>query len=270
MAGRSAPDLQARPSLEWDAARTFFLHPADAAWLKTNFELAAFEDALHSTVAGVPGAEEAGLRPIRTTVRTGRGAVRVEVSPAVAELFSGQADRNAGVVVPGFGEWRIERQRPGASASLVAMGISPALGDGEVAQRLLAGSRGLVPEHLRGDLGALRAARLLSKRRVAARGGEAQSGEAGAAGTAGEAGGSQGGEVDAVPTRSVRVFLPGPVLKGFLNLGYMKLGGVMVRVREYTPPQAYCSICKRLGSHPTESHRPSRSGVLPGSRVSPR
>ena len=125
----------------------------------------------------------------------------------MAELFSGQADRNAGVVVPGFGEWHIERQRPGASASLVAMGISPALGDGEVAQRLLVGSRGLVPEHLRGDLGVLRAARLLSKQRVAARGGEAQSGEAGATGTAGEAGGSQGGEVDAVPTRSVRVFL---------------------------------------------------------------
>ena len=128
-----------------------------------------------------------------------------------------------------------ERQRPGAAASLVAMGISPALADGEVAQRLLAGSRGLVPEHLRGELGALRAARLLSKRRVAARGEGAQSGEAGADGTAGEAGGSQGG-VEAVPTRSVRVFLPGPVLKRFLQLGFMKLGGVVVRIREYTPP----------------------------------
>ena len=157
---------------------------------------------------------------------------------------------------------------PGAAASLVAMGISPALADGEVAQRLLAGSRGLVPEHLRGELGALRAARLLSKRRVAARGEGAQSGEAGADGTAGEAGGSQG--VEAVPTRSVRVFLPGAVLKGFLELGFMKLGGVVVRVREYTPPQAYCGICKRHGSHPTEAHRPTRRGAMPSERVSPR
>ena len=266
-----APDLQARPALEWDAARTFFLHPAESAWLTKNIELAAFEDALHSVVAGVPGAQEGDLRPIRTTVRTGRGAVRVEVAPAVAALFAGQADRAAGVAVPGFGEWRIERQRPGASASLVAMGISPALGDGEVAQRLLTGSRGLVPERLRGEFGALCAARLHSKRRVAARGGGAQSGEAGAAGAAGaagEAGGSQEGAVDAVPTRSVRIFLPGAVLKGFLQLGYMKLGGVVVRVREYTPPLAYCGICKRHGSHPTEAHRPSR-GAISSSRVSP-
>ena len=146
------PELRAREPISWVAERTFFLHPSEAAWLTRSFELAAFEDALHSVVAGVPGAEDDGLRPIRTTVRTGRGAVRVEVAPAVATLFEGQAARGAGVAVPGFGEWRIERQRPGAAPSLVAMGVSASMGDGEVAQRLLAGSRGLVPEHLRGEL----------------------------------------------------------------------------------------------------------------------
>ena len=251
VAGCPGPDPRAREPIGWDAARTFFLHPSEAAWLTRSFELAAFEDALHSVVVGVPDAEVDGLRPIRTTVRTGRGAVRVEVAPAVASLFAGQAARGAGVAIPGFGEWRIERQRPGATPSLVAMGISPSMGDAEVVQRMLAGSRGLVPEHLRGDFGALRAARLHSKRRAAVRGG-AQSGEAG---TGGEAGGSQGGGADAVPTRSVRVFLPASVVKGFLDLGFMKLGGVVVRVREYTPPQLYCGICKRVGSHPTEAHR---------------
>ena len=262
-----APQLRAREPIGWVAERTFFLHPSEAAWLTRSFELAAFEDALHSVVAGVPGAEEDGLRPIRTTVRTGRGAVRVEVAPAVATLFEGQAARGAGVAVPGFGEWRIERQRPGAAPSLVAMGVSASMGDGEVAQRLLAGSRGLVPDHLRGELGALRATRLHSKRRAAARGG-AQSGEAGTGGEPGEAGGSQGGAGDAIPTRSVRVFLPGPVLEGFLKLGYMKLGGGVVRVRPYTPPQAYCAICKRVGSHPTESHRHVRHGDS-GTRMTP-
>ena len=167
-------ELRAREPIGWVAERTFFLHPSEAAWLTRSFELAAFEDALHSVVAGVPGAEEDGLRPIRTTVRTGRRAVRVEVAPAVATLFEGQAARGAGVAVPCFGEWRIERQRPGAAPSLVAMGVSASMGDGEVAQRLLAGSRGLVPEHLRGELSALRAARLHSKRRAAARGGRSR------------------------------------------------------------------------------------------------
>ena len=44
-------------------------------------------------------------------------------------------------------------------------------------------------------------------------------------------------------------------MEGFLKLEYMKLGVAVVRVREYTPPQAYCAVCKRVGSHPTESHR---------------
>ena len=169
-----ALELRAHEPIGWAAERTFFLHPAEAAWLTRIFELAAFEDALHSVLAGVPGAEADGLRPIRTLVRTGRGAVRVEVAPAVATLFEGQAAREAGVNVPGFGEWCIERQRPGAAPSLVAMGIPVSMGDGEVAQRLLVGSRGLVPEDLRGEIGALRAARLHSKRRAAVRGGRSR------------------------------------------------------------------------------------------------
>ena len=264
VAGRSGPDLRAREPIAWAADRCFFLHPTEAAWLKRSFELAAFEDALHSVIAGVKDAEVDGLRPIRTLVRTGRGAVRVEVAPAVATLFEGQAARGAGVTVPGFGDWRIERQRPGAAPSLVAMGIAVSMSDGEVAQRLIVGSRGLVPEQLRGELGALRATRLHSKRRAAARGG-AKSGETS---TEGDGGGNQGGDGDAIPTRSVRVFLPGPVLEGFLKMGYMKMGGVVVRVRPYTPPQAYCAVCKRLGSHPTESHRHVGAGDS-GTRMHP-
>ena len=126
---------------------------------------------------GIPGADAGGLRPIRTLVRTGRGQVRVEVAPAVAAVLSTHAEGGGAVTVPTFGEWRVERQRPGASPSLVVMGVAPDLPDSAVAERLLAGSRGLVPEPARGELGSLRAARLHSKRRAMARGG----GEAGGA-----------------------------------------------------------------------------------------
>ena len=66
----------------------------------------------------------------------------------------------------------------------------------------------------------------------------------------------------AIATRSVRVFLKSAVVKGFLKMGFMKLGGVVVRVREYTPPLAYGAICKRSGSHPTELHRPVGRGSV--------
>ena len=61
VAGRPGPDPRAREPIGWDAARTFFLHPSEAAWLTSSFELAAFEDALHSVVVGVPDAEVDGL-----------------------------------------------------------------------------------------------------------------------------------------------------------------------------------------------------------------
>ena len=107
------------------------------------------------------------------------------------------------------------------------MGIAASMSEGEVASRLLAGSCGLVSEPLRGEFGSLRVSRLHSKRRAAARGGAqsgAQSDEVGA-GELREAGPSQGGAGDAIPTRSVRVYMPGQVLERFLSLGYMKLGG---------------------------------------------
>ena len=232
------------------------MHPTEEATLKRTFELATFEDALHPIVAGVPGADEAGLRPIRTLVRTGRGAVRVEVAPAVAAVFNGQAESGRPVRVPGFGDWRVERQRSGATPSLVAMGVPVDMADGEVVQRLLAGSAHLVPAELRGEFGELRASRLLSKRRSAARGGAVPQ----HMGNGGADGGCQAAAGPAIATRSVRVFLKSAVVKGFIKLGFMKLGGVVVRVREYTPPLAYCAICKRSGSHPTELHRPVGRG----------
>ena len=254
IAGRraSGEGERSRESIPWAADRSFFLHPTEEATLKRTFELASFEDALHPIVAGVPGSDEEGQRPIRTLVRTGRGAVRVEVAPAVAAIFHGQAESGRPVCVPGFGNWRVERQRPGATPSLVAMGVPVGMADGEVVQRLVAGSAHLVPAELRGAFGELRASRLLSKRRTAARAGAAPL----EAGNSGADGGCQAGAEAAIATRSVRVFLKSAVLKGFLQLGFMKLGGVVVRVREYTPPLAYCGICKRAGSHPTELHRP--------------
>ena len=189
--------------------------------------------------------------------------MRLEVTPPVAELLQAQATRGASLVLADFGTWRIERQRPSAAPSLVVMGVSTGLSDQEVASRLMVGSKGLAPEDVRGGLAEMRVSRLRSKRRGASVGGAGAAGAPQAEGA--EAGGSAGAE--STPTRSVRVFLPPKLVEGFLRLGWMRLGGVVVRVREYSPPTAYCAVCKRMGSHDTASHRHVRR---PGPAESPK
>ena len=113
-------------------------------------------------------------------------------------------------------------------------------------QRLLIGSRSLVPDDLRGQLGDLRAVRLQSRRRGSERRGDRP--------------GQESGETESVVMRSVRVFASPKLLEGFISLGYMKLGGVVVRAREYAPLTAYCAVCRRQGSHDTASHRFAAGG----------
>ena len=48
----------------------------------------------------------------------------------------------------------------------------------------------------------------------------------------------------AIAMQLVCMFLKSAVVKGFLKLGFMKLGGVVVRVRKYTLPLVYYAICK--------------------------
>jgi hypothetical protein len=243
-----APPSAARAPLAWNARCSFFLHPLDPATLTRTFDLAEFDDAFTAFVKGVPGASDGG-RPVRQIVRTGRGAVRMEVSPAVAPFLEATADRGTPVQTEKFGAWRVERQRPSAAPSLVAMGVSPALSDQDVTERVLAGSRALVPENLRGELGELRVSRLRSKRRGPPRGATSSGGQAR------EDAGAGGRDELSAPTRSVRIFGKSAIIDGFLKLGYIKLGGVVLRVREYAPPTAYCAVCKRQGSHDTASHR---------------
>ena len=54
-----------------------------------------------------------------------------------------------------------------------------------------------------------------------------------------------------------------PVVKGFLELGFMKLGGVVVRVREYTPPATVLrGFAKGLAAT-----QPRPTGLLAGGRA---
>ena len=70
------------------------------------------------------------------------------------------------------------------------------------------------------------------------------------AGNSGADGGCQAGAKPAIATRSVRVFLKSAVLKGFLQLGFMKLGGVVVRVREYTHHWRIAGSANELAATP--------------------
>ena len=142
--------VTARRPLQWNAKCSFFLHPRDAQWLRKTFELAEFEDAFVAAAAGIPGASDEQGGPCRTMVRTGRGAVRVEASPVVAEMLGVMAERQSELSLGDFGFWRVERQRPSAAPSLVVMGVPRGLTDQEVQQRLLIGSRSLVPDDLCG------------------------------------------------------------------------------------------------------------------------
>lgn len=67
--------------------------------------------------------------------------------------------------------------------------------------------------------------------------------------------------------QSIWVYLVGLVLEGLLKLSYMKLGLVLVRLQQYPPPQAYCTIRKQVGSHPTESHKHMSRFANAGTRL---
>ena len=124
--------------------------------------------------------------------------------------------------------------------SLVALVIPVDMADVEVVQRLITGSAHLVLAELRGEFGELRGSHLLSKRRTSACGGAVPQ----LVGNGGANGGCQAIVGVDIAMQSIHALLKSSVVKGFLKLRFMKLGNVVVRVREFTPPLAYCAICK--------------------------
>ena len=66
------------------------------------------------------------------------------------------------VTVGDFGKWRVEKMRDSSAPSIVLMGVAQSLLDEQVANGVMRGSRGLLPEAFRGRLGQVRAKRLFS------------------------------------------------------------------------------------------------------------
>ena len=265
---RSWRDVVAsRTPLKWEEGRSFFLTPVDHKLVRRQLDLVDFEDAFRGVLpsaAPAPSSEPA----VRQIARTARGAVRLDVAGWVADMLSALAESGRPLALERFGQWRVERARPAPAPSLVVMGVAPRLSDAEVRDRILAGSQSLVPTKLHPQLSQLRASRLLSRRRAAG------SGDAGGRGSPAPGASNNAARQphlgdESVATRSVRVFATSELIDGFLKLGYLRVGGVVARVREYAPPTVYCKFCKRYGSHPSEAHRFAAGGG-PTGRDSPR
>ena len=171
---------------------------------------------------------------IESLVRTGVGLFKVQLAGCVV----GAVLAAKGFTVGNFGDCLVEKMRDFSAPSVVLMGVERSLTDEQVANGVLRGTRGLLPDSLKGKLGQVRAKRLFSA----------------AKGAAPAVGGST--RVEAQPTRNVRLYCCHEVLDFLLKGGFVKVDWDLVRCRPYEPPRFFCKKCGRMGGHSTEFHRP--------------
>ena len=138
--------------------------------------------------------------------------------------------------------WEVWELASGTDAGFLApsvalMGVKRSLSDEQVAQDVLWGKRGLLPDALKGKLIQVRAKRLLFAIKVAAP----------PVGTS--------IRLEAQPNRNVRLYCCNEVLDCLLKGGFVKVNWDLVRFRPYEPPRFYCKKCRRIGGHSTEVHR---------------
>ena len=121
--------------------------------------------------------------------------------------------------------------------NVVLMGVERSLSDEQVAQGVIWGTRGLLPNALKGKLGQVRAKRLFSALK-------------GAASLVGSS-----TCVKAQPTHNVRLYCCHDMLDCMLKGGFVKVNWDLVRVRPSEPPRFFCKKCGRMRGHSTEFHR---------------
>ena len=129
-----------------------------------------------------------------------------------------------------FGVWQVEKMRESSAPSVVLMGVERSLSDEQVAQGVIRGTRGLLPNALKGKLGQVRAKRLSSAVK-------------GAAPLLGPS-----THVEAQPTRNVRLYCCHEVLDCMLKGGFVKVNWDLVRVHPYEPARFFCKKCGRMGA----------------------
>ena len=135
--------------------------------------------------------------------------------------------------------------RSSTGPSLVIMGVDPNMSDDAVVTGIIAGSRELLDERERAQLGSLRAKRLF----LGARGGNPDAN--GARATQASSG------TPPRPSRSVRMYADPTLLDRFEAMGHVKLRWATLPCRRYIPRQFFCTICGQLGNHSTDHHRGS-------------
>ena len=143
-----------------------------------------------------------------------------------------------GITMKQFGLWKVEKMRDSSAPSLVLMGVERSLSDEQVAQDVIWGTRGSLPNALKGKLGQVRAKWLFSAFK----------------GAAPLVGAST--HVEAQPTRNVRLYCCHEVLDCVLKGGFVKVNWDLVRMRPYEPPHFVCKKCGHMGGHSTEFHQP--------------
>ena len=155
----AADDRPQLPRYSWSVDRTVFLTPVNQALRKQHLDKSKFGLSLNEALRQVAGPEAQSEQcVVESLIRTGLGLFKVQLAGAVIRPLL-----NSGVVTVGaFGEWKVERMRESSAPSIVLMGVDRSLSDEQVAQGVMRGSRGLLPEVLRGRLGHVRAKRLFS------------------------------------------------------------------------------------------------------------
>ena len=230
-----ASDRPPLPRSLWVQERTVFLTPNDAELRKKHIDKHVFGGELDTALHDLSGPRaQADDCAIESLVRTGVGLFKVQL----ASDFAGPLLAATEITVGRFGVWQVEKMRDSSAPSVVLMGVERSLSDEQVALGVIRGTRGLLPDALKGKLGHVRAKRLFSA----------------AKGAALLVGSST--RVEAQPTRNVRLYCCSEVLDCVLKGGFVKVNWDLVRVRPYEPPRFFCKKCGRMGGHPTEFHRP--------------
>ena len=144
------------------------------------------------------------------------------------------------IAIDGFGVWKVEKMRESSGPSIVFMGVDLSVSDEAVAQGVMLGSQGDLPDGDRSRFGHLCARKMF--RRAPQRP---------------ASWGRSDGEMPASsPTWNVRLYGDPSLLDRFLASGFVKMNWDIVHYRAFESPRFFCKKCGKLGSHTTEFHRP--------------
>ena len=151
----STPPVRQAP-LEWDATHTVILRPTDKVWAWKSFLIYSFGEAFWGLFP-MDGEADAQFR-IDRLIRLSMGTVKALVSEAEFEQLQGASGVPFSVVP--FGESTVSGGAPSPARSVVVVGVPEHLTEQKVAEELVEGMAGDLPEAARARLSTLWVQRL--------------------------------------------------------------------------------------------------------------